>query len=294
MKASDNHPTPEFLELHLKLKGIWQKKALGQHFLFNTMILERIAALAQADGRTLALEIGPGAGTLTTTLARHGGAVMAVEFDQRFRPLHDEVFGPFPDIRFHYADALRTDLAGLAREAAAALGRDRLTLTGNLPFQITSPLLFDQCNAAAPWHRIVVMVQREVADRIVSPPRHKAYGILSVKLAYWWKLVERFEVSASAFRPPPKVDASVLAFEPLADDQRPGDEEWASLSRFVDAAFGQRRKTLGNALAGGWPAFPGRDAYLAALARLRLAERARAEDLTPDQLRRLHQVLRDR
>lgn len=136
-----------------------------------------------------------------------------------------------------------------------------------------------------------MMIQREVADRIVAPPCCKAYGILTVKLAYWWRVKERFEVPAGCFVPRPKVDAAVLVFEPLAPDATPPAETWPGLSAFVDAAFGQRRKMLVNGLAGRWGAFPGKEAGRRALERLGLIETVRAEQLTPEQLRRLFNLL---
>ena len=170
-------PTPGFLQLQLRLKGIWQRRQLGQHFLFDEALLERIATTCALDERTLAVEIGPGAGTLTTMLARRAGGVLAVEFDQRLRPLHEESFGTNRLVRFLYEDALRVDLRAAARQQATERGLDTCVLTGNLPFQITSPLLFAQCGPDVPWRRITVMVQKEVADRIGAPAGCNAYGI---------------------------------------------------------------------------------------------------------------------
>jgi 16S rRNA (adenine1518-N6/adenine1519-N6)-dimethyltransferase len=285
-------PTPGFLQLQLRLKGVWQKRWLGQHFLFDEALLGRIADAAGLDATMLAVEVGPGAGTLTAALAARAGGVLAVEFDPRLRPVHEDVFGAFPSIRFVYDDALRVDLASLGRAAAERLGlAGGLALTGNLPFQVTSPLLFAQCGPGVPWRRMAMMVQREVADRIVSPPGCKAYGILTVKLACWWRVAQRFEVPAMAFTPRPKVDAAVLVLEPLSPDRTPSPELWPGLSAFIDAAFGQRRKMLFNSLAGRWPALPGKQACREALARQGLIEAARAEDLSPNQFRRLYEDL---
>jgi 16S rRNA (adenine1518-N6/adenine1519-N6)-dimethyltransferase len=286
-------PSPGFLQLQLKLKDIWQRRSLGQHFLFNEKLLARIADAAGLDFDTLAVEIGPGAGTLTTMLAARAGAVLAVETDERLRPIHEDAFAPCRNrVRFQYDDALRIDLPALAKAESAARGLSACVLTGNLPFQITSPLLFAQCGPQSPWRRIAVMVQSEVADRIASPPGRKAYGILSVKLAYWWRVVERFAVPAGSFEPRPNVDAAVVVFEPLPADALPPAEVWPSLSSFVDAAFGQRRKMLVNSLAGRWGPNPGKEPTRAALARMGLDETVRAEQLDPAGLRRLHALLR--
>jgi 16S rRNA (adenine1518-N6/adenine1519-N6)-dimethyltransferase len=136
---------------------------------------------------------------------------------------------------------------------------------------------------------MVLMVQREVADRIcASPRRGKAYGILTVKLALWWRVTSRFEVARDEFFPQPQVEAAVLALEPLEPSQTPSAASWPALGEFIDAAFGQRRKMLVNSLAGVWKRFPGKMATCESMEALGLSAKARAEDLSPDQLRRLH------
>ena len=194
-------PTYEFLMLQLRLKGIWQHRSLGQHFLSDASLLERIAEAIGGNAQTLAVEIGPGPGTLTTQLAARAGAVLAIELDKRLCPLHEDSFTDAGNVDFVYGDALKMDLFRLAHEAMERRGLTEAVLTGNLPFQITSPLLFGQCGPLAPWRRMVVMIQREVADRVCARPRTKDYGILSVKLAYWWRVTERFEVPAQKFFP---------------------------------------------------------------------------------------------
>jgi len=286
-------PTFDFLMLQLKLKGIWQHRSLGQHFLTDSYLLERIAAATLCGPQSLAVEIGPGPGTLTTQLAARAGGLVAIEFDPRMKALHDDAFGTVDQAQFIYADAMKMDLQRLAREAMARWRLSEAVLTGNLPFQITSPLLFGQCGPDAPWRAMVVMIQREVADRICAAPHSKAYGILSVKLAYWWRVRERFEVSAERFFPRPQVDAAVLVFERKDAAGQPTREQWPGLSAFVDAAFGQRRKMLFNSLAGRWQAYPGKDTVIGALEALGISEKARAEDLTPGELLVLYRLIVD-
>jgi 16S rRNA (adenine1518-N6/adenine1519-N6)-dimethyltransferase len=286
----------------LRIKGFWQRRALGQHFLTNAALLQRIAALAGCDEGTLAVEIGAGPGTLTAALAARAGGVLAVEIDPRLRPLHEEAFGggiakPAPEgpratVEFHYADALRTDLAALARDALARHGLRRAVLAGNLPFQITSPLLFSLCGPGLPWRRLCVMMQREVARRLLAVPGTKDYGVLTVKMALWWRAADRLEVAASEFFPRPKVDATVLAFDARPAAETPPPDEWASLSPFIEAAFAQRRKMLVNSLASAWPAAPAKPAIAAVLERLGVDARVRAEALDPATLRALHREIR--
>ncbi len=284
-------PTIKFLQLQMDLKGLRARKGLGQHFLVHEPILDRIAEATTADARTLVLEIGPGPGFLTTRLAARAGGVMAVDLDERLRPIHEDGFASQRTVRFAYADALRLDLGDLARGAAAEMGLARMVAAGNLPFQITSPLLFGQCGPGVPWERMVFMVQKEVADRIVSPPGNRDYGVLTVKLGLWWRASRLFDVPAARFQPAPEVDASVLQFEPRPAEECPPAKIWPRLSSFIDAGFSQRRKKLINSLAARWGALPGKAEAAAALATLGHSENARAEELSPGEFRRLFQVL---
>lgn len=275
-------PSIDFLWLQLKLKRIWQQRKLGQHFLHDAELLAEIAELALPEaGAQSAVEIGPGPGTLTTFLAARARRVLAIEADTRMRPLHEDAFADDARIGFVYGDALRADLDALAREAGPPV-----VLTGNLPFQITSPLLFGQCRPRAPWDSITVMVQREVADRICSPPGGREYGILTVKLAYWWRVTRRLEVPAERFFPVPRVNAAVLRFERVAG-QRPTADEWSRLGPFIDAAFAQRRKKLVNSLTARWSEQPGKAVIAEALAVLDLDPDIRAEGVDPDRFREL-------
>lgn len=288
-----NLPTFEFLMLQLKLKGIWQRRSLGQHFLTDAQMLDEIADAARLTPRTLAIEIGPGPGTLTTALAARGGAVLAIEFDTRLTPLHRDVFGTFPQVEFIYNDAMKVNLEAEGRRVMERLGLEEAVLTGNLPFQITSPLLFDQCGPQVPWRSMVFMIQKEVADRICARHGNRDYGILTVKLAYWWKVTQRFEAPAFVFFPRPKVDASVLAFEKQdAPELALTPEEWPGLSELIDAAFGQRRKMLFNSLAGRWRRYPGKERVLEVMGALGLSEKARAEDLSPAQFLQLYRAFK--
>lgn len=279
-------PTPDFLLLKLRLNEQRPSKRFGQNYLKDSEILERIAAAVEPDPAPTIIEIGPGPGTLTTLLAARAHHLLAIEFDTRFTGHHGEVFGNESNIEFLYHDALRVDLEALARERMAENGR--AVLAGNLPFQITSPLLFGQCHPDVLWSQMVFMVQKEVADRIASRHNCKNYGILTIKLDYFWQITERFEVPSRHFVPRPKVDTSVLVFAPRPDAERPDAEEWAGLSRFIDAAFNQRRKKLVNSLAGTWGGFPGKEPFLAILESMEIDPLVRAEALTPEQLRELH------
>lgn len=282
-------PTIDFLKLQLKLKGIHQTKRLGQHFLVDESLLARIADAVGAGADSLVLEIGPGPGYLTTQLAARAGGVTAVELDERLKPIHTDAFGTVPAVNFVYGDALRIDLADAARKRATELNLTQMQIAGNLPFQITSPLLFDQCGPGRPWTRMVFMVQREVADRVLSPPGNKNYGVLTVKLAMWWRAARLMEVPAGRFVPPPEVDATVITFEPAAEP--PSVEEWPHLSQLIDAAFNQRRKKMVNSLAARLGVPDMKERATAALAELGRDDNTRAEMLSPEEFRKLNGLI---
>jgi 16S rRNA (adenine1518-N6/adenine1519-N6)-dimethyltransferase len=286
-----NLPTSSELFHHLRLEGRRARKRLGQHFLFDEAVLMRIAESTRADPDSLVVEIGPGPGALTSALARTGARVLAVERDRNFAPYHARVFCDADRIEFLYADALAVDLWELARSKSVESGLSRRILAGNLPFQITSPLLFGQLGGDQPWERMVLMVQREVADRIVATPGNRTYGILTVKLAYWWRTTGRIEIPAGSFRPRPKVDAATLVFEPSDPSVRPSFDLWPGLSKFIDGAFNQRRKKLYNSLIERWKEAPDRERIKTALESLGINPDARAESLAPGQFLELYRIL---
>lgn len=279
------YPSTSMLLLRLKREGYRTNKRLGQHFLSDEYLLSKIADLTGADEKTLVIEIGPGPATLTAFLAQRAGGVVAIEKDSRLRSFHEEIFGKQSNLEFIYADALQVDLWALAREKAAAMGAEKCILAGNIPFQITSPLLFGQIGEGRPWNRMVLMIQREVADRITASPHSRDYGILTVKLAYWWKVVERLEIGAEKFTPRPKVDATTLVMEPIEPEEE-FKRGWPAYSKFVDLCFNQRRKKLYNSPAA--TAAGGRDAFRNALEKIGVDANVRAEDLSPEEFLRLY------
>ena len=217
-----------------------KQRALGQHFLTDASAIERIFAALDVDPSDHVLEIGPGAGALTARLVREAGSVVAVEVD---RDLAASLRAQLPDADIVCADALEVDLGGLLGRA----GKRRRRVVGNLPYNIASPLilrLFDDDVVAEDMH---FMVQAEVARRLAAAPGSKTYGRLSV-IAQWHCHIELlFEVGSGSFSPPPKVRSAFVRLKrrPLSDRL---DCEGTALDRVVRIAFGQRRKTLANAL----------------------------------------------
>lgn len=220
--------------------GLVLKKALGQHFLVEDHILREIAEAAMAGGARSVVEVGPGPGTLTLELADRAEEVVAVERDRALLPLLEETLGDRPNVRVIHADALAVEFASLTT------GR-RPAVAGNIPYNITAPLILAAIAQRETIGDVTFMIQREVATRLLAPPGGKDYGSMSVLLALHADLERVRNVAPGSFFPPPKVSSSVIRIRWLG---RPRAEvaDVAHFERVVRAAFSQRRKVLQNAL----------------------------------------------
>ena len=215
------------------------RKRFGQHFLVDESIVEAIVEAIAPQRRDLMVEIGPGLGALTRPLAARLDCLHVIEID---RDMTARLRAAFPAARVtvHEGDALRFDFSALGR---------RLRVAGNLPYNISTPLLFQLARHARSIHDIHVMLQREVVERMVAAPSSAEYGRLSVMLQYRFAMERILDVAAEAFRPAPRVESAVVRMTPLAPlPHRARDED--VLGKIVMAAFSQRRKTLRNALRG--------------------------------------------
>jgi 16S rRNA (adenine1518-N6/adenine1519-N6)-dimethyltransferase len=227
----------------LRRLGLRPKKSLGQHFLVHPHQVRRLAAALELGETDAVVEIGAGLGALTVFLAEAAGRVVALELDPNLaRFLKEELFSQAPRVLVVLQDVLDFDFIGLSAEVGAPL-----KVAGNLPYQITSPLLFKLLRELPALAMAVLMMQQEVGDRLLAPPGSKDYGILSVLMKYHFTLERLFSLSPANFYPPPQVASVVLRFKPGSLEPRARDE--ALLTRVVKAAFGQRRKNLHNALA---------------------------------------------
>lgn len=216
------------------------KKQFGQHFLAETHYIERtLTVLAPREGDTL-VEIGPGEGALTLPLLRACGQLTAIELDRDLIPALRTRAAPLGELTIVEQDVLQTDLGQFA-------GNGRLRIVGNLPYYISSPILFHCLGYASVINDMHFMLQKEVVERMAAAPGSRTYGRLSVMLQLVCEVTPLFEVPPSAFRPPPKVDSAVVRLVPRPAEQLP-DVDHKRLEQVVKAAFGQRRKTLGNAL----------------------------------------------
>lgn len=220
--------------------GYRTKKRFGQHFLHERRYIEAILAAAALTPDTRTVEIGPGMGALTTPLLDRVDELHVIEID-RDLIAHYQKLAPAGMV-LHEGDALKLDWRAL-------LPRPPYTLVSNLPYNISSQVLFRLLEHRDLFERSVLMFQREVADRICAAPATRDYGILSVLCQMWFTVRRVVNVPAGAFTPPPKVESAVVLLEPLAAPRFPISDE-IFFRRLVKAAFAQRRKTLRNTLRG--------------------------------------------
>ena len=222
--------------------GLIPRKRWGQHFLVDRNILNKIVQTAQIGKEDTVLEVGPGLGEMTLALAGQARNVIAVEIDPKLVGILRNKTATSPNVEIIGKDILKVDF----REIADRDGRS-IKVVANLPYQISTPLLFRFIEEREVFSTLTVMVQREVAERMVAPPGGKEYGPLSIFVQLFSELSIRFFVKPSAFFPPPNVDSAVIQ---MTWKERPTvgpeDEEW--FRRVVRGCLGYRRKTLINAL----------------------------------------------
>lgn len=241
MKIADKTVTRAILERY----GFTFKKSFGQNFLTDTNILQKIVDTAEIDKTVNVIEIGPGIGALTEFLAENAAEVMAFEIDDRLVPILADTLGDFDNVKIVNEDILKSDLQTRIKEFA---NPDLpIKVVANLPYYITTPILMHLIESKIPFAEFVVMMQKEVADRISAEPNTKAYGSLSIAVQYYMTAKVAFIVPRTVFVPAPNVDSAILKMtrreQPLVQVQ---DEDF--FFRVSKAAFVHRRKTLWNNL----------------------------------------------
>lgn len=214
------------------------KKHLGQHFLADPNIIRKIADSVEARSGERVIEIGPGEGALTEALLARYPDLIALEVDDEAA---DYLAAQFPNLDLRRQDVLEADWSVLAAEAEGPL-----VVVGNLPYYITSPILFSLLKAREHVRRAVVMMQKEVAERMAAAHGNKTYGTLSVYFQLSARVETLFSVSRHVFRPKPSVESAVVALD--FDAAPVPDVDWTALQQVVKAAFGKRRKMLRNSL----------------------------------------------
>lgn len=231
---------------YFKISGRRPRKSLGQHFLTQPKTAEKIVRAAEIHPEDVVVEVGPGLGILTAFLAGACRRLHLVEVDPDLADVAEAALTDKGDnVRVHRVDVLRFDWTGLAQEV-----KRRLVVVGNLPYQISSPLMFHILEHRRSVHRGVFMVQKEVGRRLAAAPGSKDYGVLSVLLNLYGRVETLFPVGPGQFYPPPKVDSLVIRMDFPEDRCDLRDVDFGLLRRVVNAVFQKRRKTMANSLIG--------------------------------------------
>lgn len=233
--------TQEIMAKH----GLTFKKSLGQNFLIDPNILRKIVSQAGLTKDSAAIEIGPGIGALTEHLARDAGKVLAFEIDQRLLPVLADTLSPYDNVKVIHSDILKADVEKAIQEELA--GFEDIMVVANLPYYVTTPIILKLLLEKLPIRGMVVMLQKEVAERITAKPGTKAYGSLSIAIQYYTEADYAMTVPKSVFMPQPNVDSAVIRMikrpEPIVNVI---DEDFFFL--VTRGSFVQRRKTIFNNL----------------------------------------------
>ena len=238
--ANPSH-TSEILERH----GFTFKKSLGQNFLTEPNILRKIVQTAQIDDQVNVIEVGPGIGALTEYLAQNAHQVLAFEIDDRLIPVLADTLAEYENVQVVHQDVLKADLVQVTQEVFTE--NLPIKVVANLPYYITTPIMMHFLESALKVDEMVVMMQKEVADRISAQPGSKAYGSLSIAVQYYMQAQLAFIVPKTVFVPQPNVDSAILK---LTRRSQPAVEviDEKAFFRLTKAAFQLRRKTLWNNL----------------------------------------------
>jgi 16S rRNA (adenine1518-N6/adenine1519-N6)-dimethyltransferase len=272
------------IKQELREYGLFPKKRLGQHFLVDRNILNKVIRTAEVGKEDGVIEVGPGLGEMTLALARLAKRVIAVEIDPRLVEILKKKLADCPNVEVVQSDILKVDFRSFSKEEGHPV-----KVVANLPYQISTPLLFRFIEAKEVFSTLTLMLQREVAERMVASPGGKEYGRLSVLLQMFLDLSVRFFIPPSAFFPSPRVGSAVVHMvwkeKPMVDKQ---DEEW--FIKVVKASFGYRRKTLANALKHSELPLP--ESIESRMEKTEIDPRRRPETLTIEEFVRLAEALK--
>lgn len=225
--------------------GLTFKKSLGQNFLTDINILKNIVSAAQVGPEDDVIEIGPGIGALTEQLAKKAHQVLALEIDDRLLPVLAETLAPYSNIKVVHQDILKANLTELIAQNFD--GKHRLKIVANLPYYITTPIIMHLLESGIDFAQIVVMMQKEVADRLSAAPGSKDYGSLSIAVQYQMDVKTAFIVPKTVFMPQPKVDSAIVVLsKPSEIKYQVAD--YQHFNRLIKGCFAHRRKSLWNNL----------------------------------------------
>lgn len=270
----------------LTAHGFTFSKSLGQNFLIDPNVCPEMARHLGADKDTGVIEIGPGIGVLTKELCRVAGKVVAIELDKRLFPVLAQTLGEFDNLELVEGDVLSLDLAALIEEKFSDM--KNVKVCANLPYYITSPVIMKLLESRLPIEEIVVMVQKEAAERFCAEIGSRESGAVTVAVNYYAEAEMLFEVTKDCFYPSPKIDSAVMRLT-LRDKPPVEVKDEKHFFSVVKAAFAQRRKTALNSLSSSLGV--SKDRVLSALNEIGVDEKARAESFSLEQLARLSEIL---
>jgi 16S rRNA (adenine1518-N6/adenine1519-N6)-dimethyltransferase len=273
--------SPSTIRYIMDKYGFRFSKSLGQNFLIDEGTVNRIVMNAEVGPGDVVLEVGPGIGVMTQVLAAHAEKVVAVEIDSSLLPVLAETLEGCHNVTVVHGDILEVDVRALIAEH---FGDRKPKVVANLPYYVTTPILMRFLEEQLPVSEIVVMIQKEVAERMTASPSTKAYGSLSIAVQYYCEAAVIQKVPPTVFMPQPNVESLVIRLK-LRDQPCVALDDPDFFFKLVKAAFGQRRKTLLNALSAGL-AMP-KDRVLAALEAVEIAPNLRGEALTIESFARL-------
>ncbi|MBZ2406605.1 16S rRNA (adenine(1518)-N(6)/adenine(1519)-N(6))-dimethyltransferase RsmA [Liquorilactobacillus hordei] len=261
--------------------GLNFKKSLGQNFLTDINILHKIVTAGNVSENDDVIEVGPGIGALTEQLAKSAHRVLALEVDERLIPVLAETLNPYDNVTVVLQDILKADLKELIKDNFD--GKHPIKVVANLPYYITSPIILHLLDTKIDFSAIVVMMQKEVADRLSAQPGTKDYGALTTRIQYQMECKTAFIVPRTVFVPQPNVDSAIIVLTPLKERHlKPYSEE--QLFDLVKGCFAHRRKSLWNNLQGIYGKEPEiKDKMQQVLAALQISPQIRAEQLSIDE-----------
>lgn len=266
--------------------GFSFSKTLGQNFLINPTVCPKIAELGGCGEGVCAIEIGTGVGVLTKELAKRCDKVVAVELDERLKPVLEETLAEFDNVEVVFADVMQTDLHKIIEEK---FGGSQTVVCANLPYYITSPVIMKILEERLPIKALTVMVQKEAADRICAKPATRECGAISYAVSWYSSPKILFRVNRGSFMPSPNVDSAVIRLDVKPERALPDDEE-KRMFRIIKAGFSQRRKQLANPLSGAFGL--DKKTLCDIFEQLKIKPTARAEELTLDDYTALAKIIK--
>lgn len=281
-------------EIIKQYQFVFQKK-YGQNFLIDANILEKIIRLSEITKDDCVIEIGPGIGTMTQYLAESAGKVIAIEIDRHLIPILEETLKEYKNVTIMNEDVLKVDIKKIVEEKNNG---NPIKVVANLPYYITTPIVMGLFESGVPLQDITIMVQKEVAERMQVGPGSKDYGALSLAVQYYARPEVLLQVPGTCFMPRPAVGSAVIRLKRYEKPPVTAQDE-KKMFAVIRAAFGQRRKTLSNALAGGLtyadskgnPVQVNRQQVCAALEKMGIKPDIRGEALTLAQFAELSNLL---